>query len=102
MDFIQSARLLAVSAKMTHVLPGRCVHNEHAPVAVTIGDVHEVSLRIHDHIGWPEGLGCAVDAAVAIVAVRPLCARRADLVDERAVWLEFQDMCSGNDPAVHV
>ena len=37
-------------------------------------------------------LGRAVDAAVGVVAVRALRACRADLVDERAVRLELQDL----------
>ena len=45
--------ILAVSAEMADVLAGRCVDDQHAPVAVTVGDVHEVRLRIDDHIGRP-------------------------------------------------
>src|SRR6202043_3050820 len=85
-------RVLPVGAKMPDVLPGRRVHDEHAPITITVGDVHEVRLGIDDHVGRPERLGSSVDAAFGIVAVRPLRSRPADLVDERAVRLEFQDL----------
>jgi len=59
-------RILPVCAKMPHVLAGGRIHNEHAPVSVTVGDVHEVGLRIHGHIGRPIGFRSSVDAAVGV------------------------------------
>src|SRR5258708_6791880 len=85
-------RVLSVSAKMPDVLPGRRVNNEHAPIPITVSNVHEVRLGINDHVGRPVRLGSLIDAPVGIVAVRPLRACGADLINERAVRLELQDL----------
>src|SRR4051812_50156788 len=75
-------RILAVSAEMTNVLASRCIDNQHASVAVTIGDIHPIGLRIHDHIGGPVKLWRTLDTPLCVVAVRSFCAGASHLGDE--------------------
>ena len=72
-------RILSVRAEVPDVLPSLGIDDEHAPIAVTVGDVQEVRLRIDSHVRRQKRLRRAVDAAIGVVAVRALRAGVADL-----------------------
>ena len=80
---------------MADVLAGRGIDDDHAAIAVAVGDVHAVVGRIDRDVGGQIELRRAVAAAVLVVAVRPLGARTADHHHELAVLGEFQDHAVG-------
>ena len=50
-------RVLPVRAEVADVLAGRGIHHQHAPVAVAVGDVQDVGLRIDIHVRRPDTAG---------------------------------------------
>ena len=84
--------VLPVGAEVADVFAGGRIDDQHAAVAVTVGDVHQVGFRIDHHVGRPVRLGRAIHTAVGVVAVGAFRARGANLVDEGAVGLELQDV----------
>ena len=63
--------ILPICAEMPDIFSCGSVHDQHAAIAVTIGDIHQVRFRIDHHVGRPERLRRAVDSAIRIVAVGP-------------------------------
>ena len=85
-------RILAVRAEVANVFSGGSVNDQDAAITISIGDVEVVRFWIDNHVRGPERFGRAVDAAIRVVAIGTFRARSADLKDEGAVSLKFEDL----------